>query len=117
MVVHCNHAQEIDAPTSEALQTIRGNGIHLLNQTVLLAGINNELETLQQLSEALFQAGALPYYLHLLDKVNGAAQFDFPQDQALQLHQQLQAKLPGYLVPKLVREQPGEPQKTLIFHP
>lgn len=115
MVIHCNHAQEIDFSVIDALQSLKNAGVTLLNQSVLLAGINNTADALQKLSEALFSAGVLPYYLHLLDPVAGAAHFDVGKPQAKNLITSLQARLPGYLVPRLVQEIAGEPSKTPIF--
>jgi L-lysine 2,3-aminomutase len=79
---------------------------------VLLAGVNDDADVLATLSESLFDAGVVPYYLHLLDPVRGAAHFDVPLDRARRIHEQLMARLPGYLVPKLVRETPGTAFKT-----
>lgn len=115
MVIHCNHAQELDQEVATALNKLKLGHITCLNQAVLLKGINNSLSALAGLSERLFEMGVLPYYLHLLDKVKGAAHFDVPEQQALQLMRQLQAQLPGYLVPKLVREIAGQPNKTPVF--
>ncbi len=114
MVVHCNHANEIDAGVNAAFGRIRQAGITLLNQSVLLRGINDSTGDLIALSEALFASGALPYYLHLLDKVAGAAHFDLGEERARALHRSIAAQLPGYLLPKLVREIHGEPGKTLL---
>jgi EF-P beta-lysylation protein EpmB len=114
MVIHCNHANEIDAHTARYLRALKEAGVTLLNQTVLLAGINATLATQIELSQRLFAAGVLPYYLHVLDKVAGAAHFDCPEQQAIALYWQMLAKLPGYLVPKLVRELPDRPFKTPI---
>lgn len=115
LVIHSNHPNEIDNNVKEALLRVKSAGITVLNQAVLLAGINDSAQDLINLSEKLFDAGVLPYYLHLMDKVKGAAHFDIPQEQAIALHQQLQASLPGFLVPKLVREIPHRPHKTLVF--
>jgi len=115
IVVHCNHANEIDFAVTEALQKLKNEGVTLLNQSVLLAGINDTIDALQHLSESLFSAGVLPYYLHLLDPVAGAAHFDVNKHQATRLIQDLQARLPGYLVPRLVQEIAGEPSKTPAF--
>jgi EF-P beta-lysylation protein EpmB len=112
VVVHANHANEIDAPVAEALARLRGAGAHLLNQAVLLRGVNDSVPALAGLSEALFAAGTLPYYLHQLDRVAGAAHFEVPDDEARALHGELAARLPGYLVPRLVREVAGAPSKT-----
>lgn len=115
MVIHANHASELDTHVAKALSLLRDKGVMLLNQAVLLKGINDQLEDQVALSERLFELDVLPYYLHLLDKVQGAAHFDLPHRQAMQLHQRMQGVLPGFLVPKLVREEAGESQKTLII--
>lgn len=114
MVVHCNHANELDAAVGRAFARIRERGMTLLNQSVLLAGVNDSVEALTDLSEALFRHGALPYYLHLLDRVDGAVHFDLPEQRARELHAAITRELPGYLVPKLVREVAGEPAKTPV---
>ena len=114
VVLHSNHPQELDARVANACMALRSAGCHLLNQSVLLAGVNNHVDTLVALSGRLFACGVLPYYLHLLDKVQGAAHFDVDLDDALAIFQQLQARLPGYLVPRLAREEPGKKNKTLI---
>jgi EF-P beta-lysylation protein EpmB len=111
MVIHCNHANEIDASVAGALGRLRHHGITTLNQAVLLAGINDDLDTQLALCQRLFAAGALPYYLHLLDKVQGAAHFDAPENKARTLLAGLTARLPGYMVPRLVREIPGADSK------
>lgn len=114
MVVHCNHANEIDTSVINAMNKLREAGVTLLNQSVLLKGVNDHSDTLTQLSHALFNAGILPYYLHVLDPVQGAAHFDVPDETARQLVQEMAAQCSGYLVPKLVREIPGKPGKTQI---
>lgn len=114
IVLHCNHVQELNEEVREACQGLRQAGCILLNQSVLLAGINDDAATLAQLSHGLFDLGVLPYYLHLLDKVQGAAHFDLPLERSLTIYQALQSLLPGYLVPRLVREEPGKQSKTLI---
>lgn len=114
LVIHSNHAQELDASVAEALARLKRAGITLLNQTVLLRGVNDSVPALSDLSERLFSCGVLPYYLHLLDKVAGAQHFDLPLATAKELHRQLEATLPGYLVPKLVREIAGASSKTPI---
>jgi EF-P beta-lysylation protein EpmB len=111
VVIHINHPQEIDPKVHSALSRMRSSGIPVLNQAVLLRGVNDEVDTLMGLSTALFEAGVLPYYLHLLDKVQGAAHFAVEDTIALHLHRQLSAKLPGYLVPRLVRDAPGTSAK------
>jgi L-lysine 2,3-aminomutase len=93
---------------------LRAEGIHLLNQSVLLKGINDDADTLCALSERLFAAGVLPYYVHMPDKVTGTAHFDVPDADALALMDQLHARLPGYLLPRLVREESGKPGKILV---
>ena len=112
LVMHSNHAREFDADVHLACRSLQQAGITLLNQSVLLRRVNDSADALAALSERLFAAGVLPYYLHLLDKVAGAAHFDVPESRALALVQELREKLPGYLVPKLVREQPGAGAKT-----
>ena len=114
MVIHCNHANEIDALTAEHLQRAREAGITLLNQAVLLKGINDSVAVQTQLSQRLFACGVMPYYLHVLDKVAGAAHFDNDERFAIELYWSLLAALPGYLVPKLVRELPNKPFKVPI---
>ncbi|UTF58622.1 EF-P beta-lysylation protein EpmB [Gilvimarinus sp. DA14] len=116
LVIHANHARELNGEVSDALATLKRAGVTLLNQTVLLRGVNDSAQALTDLSEALFASGVLPYYLHLLDKVRGAGHFDVSENRALELHQNLQHHLPGYLVPKLVREIAGQPCKTPV-HP
>jgi len=112
MVAHANHANEITQAEIKTFSKLKQAGIHLLNQAVLLNGINQSIEDQVNLSEALFAAGALPYYLHLLDPVQGAAHFDVNLSHALSLVTQMQDRLPGFLVPKLVREIAGETSKT-----
>ncbi|MGB5210621.1 MAG: EF-P beta-lysylation protein EpmB [Gammaproteobacteria bacterium] len=114
MVVHANHAREINQPVIEAMDAMRRAGATVLNQSVLLAGVNDSGEALVELSEALFSCGVLPYYLHMLDRVRGAAHFEVPESRALELARTMAARLPGYLVPRLVREVPGAPAKTLL---
>tara|TARA_R110001592_G_scaffold363393_1_gene687275 strand:- start:122927 stop:123985 length:1059 start_codon:yes stop_codon:yes gene_type:complete len=111
VVIHCNHPNEIDDSVAAALLRLQQGGITLLNQAVLLAGINDRADTLIALSERLFSVGVLPYYLHLLDKVQGAAHFDVSEEKACGLITELTNTLSGYLVPKLVREVAGAPSK------
>ncbi len=115
MVLHINHAQECNDELAQALLPLKHAGIPLLNQSVLLKGVNDTLEALVTLSERLFEMGVLPYYLHLLDQVKGAQGFEVPQDQAKTLYHGLQTALPGYLVPKCVREVPGVLHKVGMF--
>lgn len=112
MVVHVNHANELDAATTAALQRIKPHVAALLNQSVLLQGVNGDEASLVALSEALFAAGVLPYYLNQLDRVQGAAHFQVSDERALQLMTAVRTRLPGYLVPKLVQEIAGQPYKT-----
>jgi len=114
VVLHVNHAREIDGTVVKACRDLAATGATLLNQSVLLAGVNDTAEALADLSEALIAAGVLPYYLHLLDRVSGASHFDVPERVACDLVGQLVARLPGFLVPKLVRELPGRPSKTPV---
>lgn len=114
MVIHANHPNEIDQAVGAAIRCLRDSGVPVFNQAVLLRGVNDDVDALTALSERLFDAGVVPYYLHLLDRVRGAAHFDVPAPRARALHAALAARLPGYLVPRLVREEPGAPGKTLI---
>lgn len=114
MVTHCNHAQEIDDPVKNALASLQAAGVTLLNQSVLLRGVNDQAKHLIDLSYALFTCRVLPYYLHLMDKVQGAAHFDVSEWEAQQLMREIMGQLPGYLVPRLVKEQPGAPCKIPI---
>ncbi|MFC7300265.1 EF-P beta-lysylation protein EpmB [Cognatiluteimonas weifangensis] len=110
-VIHANHGNEFDAGVDAALARLRAAGATLLNQSVLLRGVNDSVDALAQLSERAFQAGVLPYYLHQLDRVAGSAHFEVDDDRARALHAALAARLSGYLVPRLVRELPGDPGK------
>ncbi len=114
VVVHVNHPQELDADTGLALRRLQGTGATLFNQAVLLAGVNDDAEVLAALSERLFAQGVIPYYLHLLDRVRGAAHFDVPRERAQRLYHELSARLPGYLVPHLALEEAGRASKTII---
>ncbi|MDR2213585.1 MAG: EF-P beta-lysylation protein EpmB [Pseudomonadales bacterium] len=114
VVLSANHAREFDAAVDSACAKLREAGVTLLNQSVLLAGINDEAEPLTALSQRLFSAGVLPYYLHLPDPVQGTAHFDVSLARAQELLATLRARLPGYLVPRLVREEAGKPGKTLL---
>jgi KamA family protein len=114
MVIHCNHPNEIDADVARGVAAMKSRGVAVLNQSVLLREINDEPGTLTDLSQRLFTAGVLPYYLHLMDKVQGAAHFDVSESRARQLMIEIAAQLPGYLVPRLVREEAGAAAKTAI---
>ncbi len=113
-VLHVNHANELDDTVRAALQPLRDRNITLLNQAVLLRRINDSTAALSQLSERLLECGILPYYLHLLDRVAGAAHFDVEAPRAMELMRELAARLPGYLIPRLVREEAGATSKTWI---
>jgi EF-P beta-lysylation protein EpmB len=114
MVVHCNHPDELDEAVHAALNRLKGVGLELLNQAVLLKGVNDNIDALTHLSEALFDAGVLPYYLHLLDRVQGAAHFEVDETYARNLVAELRTRLPGYLVPRLAREVAGDSSKQLL---
>ena len=114
VVLHFNHANEIDDDVANCVAELRDTGVTLLNQSVLLSRVNDDAQALTDLSERLFEIDVLPYYLHLMDRVNGTTHFDIPRQRAVEIHRELQARLPGYLVPRLVREQPGRPAKELI---
>jgi L-lysine 2,3-aminomutase len=114
IVFHVNHGNEIDENVSQAIEPLRVARIPLFNQSVLLKGINDNANTLAELSERLFDVGIQPYYLHLFDKVQGVAHFDLTEDQAKEITLKLMAILPGFLMPKLVREIAGEASKTPI---
>lgn len=114
VVLHINHAREIDADVTAMVARLRERGLTVLNQAVLLRGVNDSASALIALSEALFAAGVLPYYLHLLDPVAGASHFEVSESLALALHRQAREALPGYLVPRLVRDVPGAPAKTPV---
>lgn len=113
VVVHSNHPRELIG-TGRLLSRLTRAGVTLLNQAVLLRGVNDRAEPLAKLSEALMQRGVLPYYLHMLDPVEGAGHFAVPEDSARQIMARLAARLPGYLVPRLVSERPGEPCKAAL---
>lgn len=116
IVIHANHANEFDTTVATALAQLQHTGLTLLNQSVLLRGINDDEESLAGLSEALFHHGVMPYYLHLLDRVEGAAHFEVDEHRAKALLQGLRARLPGYLIPRLVREVEGLPHKQPVAH-
>jgi EF-P beta-lysylation protein EpmB len=113
-VLHANHANEIDESVRAACARLREQGVTLLNQTVLLKGVNDDAEVLADLSRSLFDAGVLPYYLHVLDRVTGSAHFDLPDARAQEIAGALAARMPGYLVPRLVREVAGAPAKLSL---
>lgn len=114
LVTHMNHPNELDDPLKEGFLALKKAGITLLNQTVLLKGINDTASCLVELSQRLFDYQILPYYLHVMDKVSGAAHFEVSEDKAKQLLKTILEQLPGYLVPKLVREEAGGYSKTIL---
>ena len=114
VVAHCNHPNELGEDTEHAFAQLKAHGVTLLNQTVLLKNINDKALTLQTLSERLFEQGVLPYYLFTLDKVAGAAHFDLSRAEANSIYKELCARLPGFLVPKLAEEHPGEASKRVL---
>ncbi len=115
LVVHSNHASELDDYTCWKLKQLSLHHITVLNQTVLLKGVNDDAAALTQLSQRLFEARVMPYYLHVLDKVKGAHHFDLSTSSINHIYRDVLANLPGYLVPKLVREIAGENNKTPLF--
>jgi EF-P beta-lysylation protein EpmB len=114
VVLHSNHANEMDEPLRVACQSLHRSGITLLNQSVLLKGVNDSVDALVALSEGLFAASVLPYYLHVLDPVQGAAHFHLSITEAQRLHRDVAARLPGYLVPRLAQEIAGEAAKRWL---
>lgn len=114
LVIHANHPNELDDSVGAALKPLQEAGVSLLNQTVLLKGVNDQTGCLRELSERLFAYGVLPYYLHVLDKAKGTAHFEVSNEHAVALHESLRRELPGYLVPRLVQEVAGEPYKRPI---
>jgi L-lysine 2,3-aminomutase len=112
VVLHANHPREVSAAVAAAVARLRRAGVTVLNQSVLLAGVNDHPDTLAELSETLFAAGVVPYYLHLLDPVAGAAHFEVGEERAVEVVRALSARLSGYLVPRLVREEPGAAGKV-----
>lgn len=112
VVIHANHARELDDAVADSLSRLRQASVTLLNQTVLLRGVNDTAAALTTLSERLIEIGVVPYYLHQLDRVAGATHFEVPIEQGRKIMDRLRAQLPGYMVPKYVQEVPGEPSKT-----
>lgn len=114
MVIHANHPNEIDDEVRQVLLALKCSGVTLLNQSTLLKRVNDNAEVLKELSERLFECGVMPYYLHVLDKVQGASHYEITDDEAKVIHQQLKNSTSGYLVPKLTREVAGEMAKTWV---
>ncbi|NRP11179.1 MULTISPECIES: EF-P beta-lysylation protein EpmB [unclassified Marinobacterium] len=115
VVLHINHANEIDQSLSDAVTKLKQSGATILNQAVLLKGVNDSADEQVRLSRALFSAGILPYYLFLFDPVAGASHFDIPIEQGKEIFTQMQRELPGYLVPRLAKEISGKTSKTLLI--
>ena len=114
MVVHANHPNEIDPDVAEALGRLVDAGIPVLNQSVLLRGVNDRADVLAELCQRLIDLRVMPYYLHQLDPVAGAAHFEVPLAAGLALMAELRARLPGYAVPRYVRETPGGTSKEAL---
>ena len=114
IVLHVNHPDELDAETAAALDRLRGAGVMLLSQSVLLAGVNDSTDTLAALFERAVECGLTPYYLHQLDRVAGAAHFEVARPRGLEIVQELRRRLPGYMVPRYVEEVPGDSSKRPV---
>jgi EF-P beta-lysylation protein EpmB len=114
IVLHANHAQELDRSVADACAALRASGAQLLNQAVLLRGVNDTLAAQQDLSERLSECGVLPYYLHMLDRVHGSAHFEVEETAAQALMRAMSEVLPGYLLPRLAREVAGRPAKEIV---
>ncbi len=115
-VIHSNHPKELDSTIFSSLKKIQKLGIPILNQSVLLKGINDSLDTLKELFETLSDHGILPYYLHQLDKVSGAGHFEVDESKGKSLMKELSKVLSGYSLPKYSKEEQGHFSKTIIFH-
>jgi KamA family protein len=114
LVLHSNHANEIDAAIAEKVTQLKAHGVTVLNQGVLLRNVNDSITAQVELSEKLFDAGILPYYMFTFDPIEGGAHFDIPIAEAQSLMGQVAKYLPGYLMPRLAKEIPGEPAKTVL---
>jgi len=114
-VVHCNHAKELDKGVLDALKKVQRLGIPVLNQAVLLRGVNDSVEAMRDLLQTLTDHGIIPYYLNQLDRVQGASHFEVPEEEGLKIMQQLRTLLPGYAIPRYIREIAGQPNKTPLF--
>jgi EF-P beta-lysylation protein EpmB len=114
VVVHVNHPAEIDEAVAVALVRLREAGVVLLNQSVLLRGVNDNADILADLCERLVELGVIPYYLHQLDRVSGAAHFETPIERGIEIIRRLRGRLPGYAVPRYVQEIAGQPNKTVL---
>ena len=114
LVIHANHANEIDDDVVAAIERLKMSGAMLLNQSVLLAGVNDNAEMLIELSKRLISIGVMPYYLHQLDQVIGTSHFEVPVSQGKRIIETMRASLPGFAVPRYVQEIPGQPNKTVL---
>jgi EF-P beta-lysylation protein EpmB len=114
-VIHANHPLELDNDVLQAMRNLQKQGITILNQSVLLKGVNDDVKVLKELSERLVANGIVPYYLHQLDRVQGASSFEVTEEKGCQIIQELTKLLPGYAVPKYVREIAGQPSKTALL--
>jgi L-lysine 2,3-aminomutase len=114
MVIHANHANELDERVASAMSLLRRGGFQVLNQAVLLRGVNDSVQALADLSRRLIECGVTPYYLHQLDRVSGASHFEVPVAEGLRMVEQLRQRLPGYAVPRYVQEIPGELSKRVL---
>lgn len=114
LVVHANHLHELAGDCGEALRKLVQSGITVLNQAVLLRGINDDVETQVDLSEGLIDLGVVPYYLHQLDRVAGTAHFEVERERGLEIVAEMRGRLPGYGVPQFVEEIPGEKSKLPV---
>ena len=115
MVIHANHANELDSAVAFALANLVDAGVPVLNQTVLLRGVNDSPDVLAELCERLVDRRVIPYYLHQLDRVAGAAHFEVPIDRGREIMKELHARLPGYAIPRYVEEQPGAAGKIVLY--
>jgi KamA family protein len=113
-VTHINHPNEISGPNQEIFQLLSQQGYRLFNQSVLLKRVNDNSQILEKLSNKLFESRIVPYYLHRLDKVQGAAHFDVSRKESCRIYKQLRERLPGYLLPAMVEEIPGQSSKTPV---
>lgn len=114
MVIHANHTQELDQQVASSLQRLRQSGVMLLNQAVLLRGVNDSTNAQADLCQRLIELGVVPYYLHQLDRVAGAAHFEVPIEEGQRIVKELRTRLPGYAVPRYVQEIPGELNKVVL---
>ena len=113
-MIHTNHPNELNQDTLRAMNNLRQHGLWVLNQTVLLRGVNDDAAIQVELAESLHEQGVLPYYLHLPDRVRGTHHFFVNDADGLSIYREMRRRLPGYLLPRLVREEPGESAKTLV---